>query len=216
MLQTLSHPTTLLLVLIALISLKGFNDEEWFNRYTFSINAIRSGQWYRMLSSGFLHVGYWHLIVNGISYYFFAPTVYALLGGWKFFLVFLLSLIFGNLFTLWVHRNDSYYSAVGASGAVSGIVYSSILLYPGMQLMIMPIPLPIPAPLFGFGFLMYSVYGMYKKNDGIGHEAHFGGAIGGFLLTALLRPGTLFSNPLLIAALLVPLLLFFWVLNRRN
>jgi len=216
MLQTLSHPTTLLLVLIALISLKGFNDEEWFNRYTFSINAIRSGQWYRMLSSGFLHVGYWHLIVNGISYYFFAPTVYALLGGWKFFLVFLLSLIFGNLFTLWVHRNDSYYSAVGASGAVSGIVYSSILLYPGMQLMIMPIPLPIPAPLFGFGFLMYSVYGMYKNNDGIGHAAHFGGAIGGFLLTALLRPGTLFSNPLLIAGLLVPLLLFFWVLNRRN
>ena len=130
MLQTLSHPTTLLLVAIALISLKGFTNEEWFNRYTFSITSIRSGQWYRMLSSGFLHVGYWHLIVNGISYYFFAPTVYALLGGWKFLAVFVLSLIFGNLFTLWVHRNDTFYSAVGASGAVSGVVYSSILLYP--------------------------------------------------------------------------------------
>jgi Rhomboid family. len=76
--------------------------------------------------------------------------------------LFLCALIAGNLFTLWVHKNEPYYAAVGASGAVSGIVYSSILLYPGMQLMILPIPIPIPAPLFGFGFLMYSVYGMYK------------------------------------------------------
>ena len=130
-----------------------------------------------MISSGFLHVGFWHLLVNGISYYFFAPTVYRLLGSTNFFILFIAALLAGNLFTLWVHKNESYYSAVGASGAVSGIVYSSILLYPGMQLMIIPIPLPIPAPLFGFGFLMYSVYGMYKNTDLIGHAAHFGGAL---------------------------------------
>jgi len=155
-------PYILLLIVIALISIKGFNDRDWFDRYSFQINAIKNGQWYRMISSGFLHVGFWHLLVNGISYYFFAPTVYRLLGGISFFILFIAALLAGNLFTLWVHKNEPYYSAVGASGAVSGIVYSSILLYPGMQLMIIPIPLPIPAPLFGFGFLMYSVYGMYK------------------------------------------------------
>ncbi len=209
-------PYILLLILIALISLKGFNDKEWFERYSFQINEIKTGQWYRMITSGFLHVGFWHLLVNGISYYFFAPTVYQLLGSVSFFLLFLCALIAGNLFTLWVHKNEPYYAAVGASGAVSGIVYSSILLYPGMQLMILPIPIPIPAPLFGFGFLMYSVYGMYKNSDKIGHAAHFGGAIGGFVLTAALKPNLFLNNPTLILALLIPLLLFIWVLKRRN
>ena len=169
-----------------------------------------------MISSGFLHVGFWHLLVNGISYYFFAPTVYRLLGSTNFFILFIAALLAGNLFTLWVHKNESYYSAVGASGAVSGIVYSSILLYPGMQLMIIPIPLPIPAPLFGFGFLMYSVYGMYKNTDRIGHAAHFGGAIGGFILIALLKPALFLNNSTLTLVLVIPLLLFFWVLKRRN
>jgi membrane associated rhomboid family serine protease len=209
-------PYILLLIVIALISLKGFNDRDWFDRYSFQINAIKNGQWYRMISSGFLHVGFWHLLVNGISYYFFAPTVYRLLGSTSFFILFMAALLAGNLFTLWVHKNESFYSAVGASGAVSGIVYSSILLYPGMQLMIMPIPLPIPAPLFGFGFLMYSVYGMYKNTDRIGHAAHFGGAIGGFTLTALLKPALFLNNSTLTLVLVIPLLLFFWVLKRRN
>ena len=209
-------PYIFLLIVIALISLKGFNDRDWFDHYSFQINAIKNGQWYRMISSGFLHVGFWHLLVNGISYYFFAPTVYRLLGSTSFFILFIAALLAGNLFTLWVHKNEPYYSAVGASGAVSGIVYSSILLYPGMQLMIIPIPLPIPAPLFGFGFLMYSVYGMYKNTDRIGHAAHFGGAIGGFILTALLKPALFLNNSTLTLVLVIPLLLFFWVLKRRN
>ena len=112
-------PYIFLLIVIALISLKGFNDRDWFDRYSFQINAIKNGQWYRMISSGFLHVGFWHLLVNGISYYFFAPTVYRLLGSTNFFILFIAALLAGNLFTLWVHKNESYYSAVGASGAVS-------------------------------------------------------------------------------------------------
>lgn len=199
-----------------MISFKGLNDRDWFERYSFRIYEIQKGQWYRMITSGFLHVGFWHLLVNGISYYFFAPTVYQLLGGVAFFVLFFVGLLTGNLLTLWVHQNEPYYSAVGASGAVSGIVYASILLYPGMQLMIMPIPLPIPAPLFGFGFLLYSVYGLYKNNDRIGHAAHFGGAIGGFLLTALLKPSLVLNNASLTLVLIIPLILFLWVVKHRN
>lgn len=115
-----------------------------------------------------------------LTLYFFANVVIQDLGAFKFILVYVASLIIGSLFSLFFHKNEYHYSAVGASGAVTGILYSAILLYPNMSLYLFFIPIPIPAYIFGIVYLLYSIYGMKSRIGNIGHTAHFGGAVGGY------------------------------------
>ena len=119
------------------------------------------------------------------------------------------SLLVGSLLSLYFHKNEYHYSAVGASGAVTGILYSAILLQPGMNLYIFFIPIPIPAYIFGIGYLLYSIYGMKNRIGNIGHDAHFGGAIGGYVITLLLSPWLFETNLLMIVLLAIPIVLLF-------
>ena len=189
--------TTVLLVFTFLMSYRGFRDSSFFNAYCFSISGLKSGQWYRLLTSGFLHVGWWHLLVNGFTFYFFASTILTIFGTVGFLGLYLFSLLMGNLLTYFYYHKESYYTAVGASGAISGIVFSSLVFNPLMKLYILPLPFPIPAPLFGLGFLGYSMVGILRNSDRIGHAAHIGGGIGGILFTFLFYPSLLRENPLL-------------------
>jgi len=188
---------TLLLVLTFLMSYKGFRDSSFFNAYCFSVSGLKSGQWYRLFTSGFLHVGWWHLMVNGLTFYFFAPTILNIIGTAGFLGLYLFSLLTGNLLTYFYYNKEYDYTAVGASGAISGIVFSSLVFNPSMKLYILPLPFPIPAPLFGLGFLLYSMVGILRNSDRIGHAAHMGGGIGGTLITFLFYPSLLRENPLL-------------------
>ena len=188
---------TILLVLTFLMSYKGFRDSSFFNAYCFSISGLKAGQWYRLLTSGFLHVGWWHLLVNGLTFYFFAPTILTIFGTVGFLALYLFSLLTGNLLTYFYYHKEYSYTAVGASGAISGIVFSSLVFNPLMKLYILPLPFPIPAPLFGLGFLGYSMIGILRNSDRIGHAAHIGGGIGGILMTFLFYPSLLRENPLL-------------------
>ncbi|AEH02667.1 MULTISPECIES: rhomboid family intramembrane serine protease [unclassified Lacinutrix] len=194
-------------------SLKGFNDFEFFEKYKFSIGAIIRGEKIRMLSSGFLHVNLQHLIFNMFSLYFFAPVVVGMLGDINFVIIYLGSLLLGNVLSYYFHKNEYHYTAVGASGAVMGIIYSAILLQPGMSLYLFFIPIPIPAYVFGVGYLLYSIYGMKARNDNIGHDAHFGGAIGGYVLTLILASWLFKTSILMIVLLAVPIILLF-ILKR--
>jgi membrane associated rhomboid family serine protease len=106
------------------------------------------------------------------------------------------------------HSNDYGYRAVGASGAVTGIIYSAILLYPDMTIGIFGI-IPLPAYIFGIGYLFYSIYGMRAKNDNIGHTAHFGGAIGGYAITLLKEPILFQQNTLMVILLAIPIIILF-------
>lgn len=202
--------TILIGIIVAnvLISYKGFNDLTFFRKYEFHVGSIRSGEQIRMLSSGFLHVDMTHLIFNMLTLYFFAPVVINYLGNFSFGLIYFGSLIFGSLLTMMFHKNDYSYRAVGASGAVTGVLYSAILLQPDMMLGIFFI-IPMPAYLFGIGYLLYSIYGMRAKNDNIGHTAHFGGAIGGYLITLLKEPSMLYTNTLMVILLAIPILILF-------
>jgi len=139
----------------------------------------------------------------------FAPVVIGYLGDFSFLLVYVASLVFGSLLTLYFHKNDYNYRAIGASGAVTGVLYSAILLQPDMSLYLFFIPIPIPAFLFGIGYLLYSIYGMKAKNDNIGHTAHFGGAIGGFFITLLKQPQMLTENTFMVVVLAIPILILF-------
>ena len=200
-----------LLIILAnvLISMKGFNDRIFFDKYKFQIGPIVKGEKLRMLTSGFLHVDFSHLIFNMLTLYFFADAVINHLGVPRFLAIYFGSLLAGSLFGLNFHKNEPYYSAVGASGAVMGIVYSSILLNPGMNLYLFFIPIPIPAYIFGVGYLLYSMFGMKNKWGNIGHSAHIGGAIGGYILTILLYPTVFLEHKLMVFILAIPIVFMF-------
>lgn len=197
-----------IIVANAVISYKGFNDLSFFRKYEFHVGSIRSGEQIRMLSSGFLHVDMMHLIFNMLTLYFFAPVVLSWLGTFSFILIYFGSLIFGNLLTMMFHKNDYSYRAVGASGAVTGVLYSAILLQPNMMLGVFFV-IPMPAYIFGIVYLLYSIYGMRAKNDNIGHTAHFGGAIGGYLITLIKEPSLFTDNTLMVILLAIPILILF-------
>ena len=197
-----------IIVVNVLISYKGFNDLSFFRKYEFHVGSIRSGEQIRMLSSGFLHADMMHLIFNMLTLWFFAPVVINHLGSFSFILVYFGSLIFGSLLTMVFHKNDYGYRAVGASGAVTGVLYSAILLQPDMMLGIFFI-IPMPAYLFGILYLLYLIYGIKAKNDNIGHTAHFGGAVGGYLITLVKEPTLLVEHTLMVILLAIPIIVLF-------
>lgn len=201
--------TIIIIAANVIISYKGFSDYSFFDKYKFQVGGVRRGEQIRMVSSGFLHADTQHLLFNMLSLYFFADVVIALLSSIQFLLVYFGSLLVGSLLSLYFHKNEYHYSAVGASGAVSGIIYSAILLQPGMNLYMFFIPIPIPAYIFGIGYLLYSIYGMKNRIGNIGHDAHFGGAIGGYLITLILSPWLFETNLLMIVLLAIPIALLF-------
>ena len=192
-----------------LVSLKGFGDSVFFDRYKFSINAIQAGQKERMFTSGFLHVDISHLFFNMFTLYFFADVVISWFGPGKFLIIYFVSLLAGSLLALFFHKDEPFYSAVGASGAVTGILYAAILLYPDMQLGIMFIPIPLPAYVLGIAYLLYSIYGMKSRLGNIGHTAHFGGAIGGYATTLLFKPELFVTDTFIVVLLAVPIIILF-------
>lgn len=198
-----------IIVITCIFSYNGFNDVVFFRKFEFHIGSIRAGEQIRMISSGFLHADLGHLFFNMFTLYMFAPVVINYFGSASFFLIYMISLVFGSLLTLLMHKNDYNYRAIGASGAVTGILYSAILIDPSMSLYLFFIPIPIPAYLFGIGYLLYSIYGMKAKNDNIGHTAHFGGAIGGYLITIVKDPTMLVDNIAMVVLLAIPILILF-------
>ena len=113
-----------------------------------------------------------------------------------------------NMYSLFYHKSEPYYSAVGASGAVSGILYSAILLYPNKVYNFIFFPfIDIPAYILGVGYLLYSIYGMKKQLGNVGHSAHLGGAIGGFAITLLLFPRLISEHLFMVGLLAVPIVL---------
>lgn len=191
-----------------MISYRGFNDDSFFRKYQFHVGSIRAGEQLRMISSGFLHADIAHLAFNMITLYFFAPILIISLGSFSFLLVYFGSLIFGSLLTMIFHGNEYSYRAVGASGAVTGVVYSAILMYPDMEIGLFGV-IPVPAYIFGIAYLLYSIYGMKSRTDNIGHTAHFGGAIGGYVITLIKLPSLLHDNLLMVMLLAIPIVILF-------
>lgn len=188
-----------------IISLKGFNDYSFFEKYKFNVGGVRRGEQIRLFSSGFLHIDMPHLFLNMFTLYFFADVVIGHLGVFGFTVVYVGSLLLGSLLSLYFHKNEYHYSAVGASGAVMGILYAAILLRPDMSLYLFFIPIPIPAYIFGIGYLLYSIYGMKNSVGNIGHDAHFGGAIGGYAITLILAPWLFVEHLLMVVLLAIPI-----------
>lgn len=207
--QDIQLVTIIIIAANVIISMKGFNDISFFDKYKFNVGGIRRGEQIRMFSSAFLHADFSHLLFNMLTLYFFANVVIAQVGVTYFVVIYVASLLVGNLLSFYFHKDEPHYSAIGASGAVMGILYSAILFYPDMGLYLFFIPIAIPAWIFGIGYLLYSIYGMKSRMGNVGHDAHIGGAIGGYVLTLIYAP-YLFETSLWIVALLaVPLIILF-------
>lgn len=207
--QNIHIATIIIIAANVLISMKGFNDFSFFEKYKFNIAGIRRGEQIRMITSGFLHADFTHLLFNMFTLYFFAGVVIEALGTIQFVLLYLAALLVGNLLSFYFHKDEFHYSAVGASGAVTGILYSAILFYPDMGLYLFFIPIAIPAWVFGLVYLLYSIYGMKSRRGNIGHDAHFGGAIAGYVLTLAFAPGLLQVNLWIVVVLAIPIVLLF-------
>ncbi|WP_343329353.1 rhomboid family intramembrane serine protease [Polaribacter staleyi] len=207
MMNNINQAVLILIIANVLVSMKGFKDYSFLDKYKFQVGKVLSGEKLRTITSGFLHVDWMHLGFNMYALYLFGDIVAGFLGMPYFLIIYFGSLLAGSLYSLYYHKKEPYYSAVGASGAVSGIVYASILLYPAMELYLFFIPIPIPGYIFGVGYLLYSIYGMKKQVGNVGHSAHLGGAIGGFVVTLLLHPSLFITNKLLVISLGIPIIL---------
>ncbi len=198
-----------LIVVNSVVSYFGLRNQSFLEGYCFEVDKILvKKDFKRLITSGFLHVSWMHLIFNMFSLYVFSRLLELSVGHGLFFLIYMVSLVSGNLLALFIHRHHGDYKAIGASGAVSGIIFSSIALFPGMEIGLFFIPLSIPSWVFGLGYIMLTIYGIRSKKTNIGHEAHLGGALGGMLLAIGFYPESLTNNYLPILVITVPSILF--------
>ncbi|MCG7858707.1 rhomboid family intramembrane serine protease [Flavihumibacter sediminis] len=186
--------TLSIVIITVVISFIAFNNEKVKEDLLFWPAEIDSRkQYYRFITCGFVHGDLMHLAFNMISFWSFGeflevglfshPTLFGDNGKMMFLLLYFLALIFSVLPDYFQHRNNFSYRALGASGAVSAVIFSAIMLQPGMPLRLLFIPIDIPGYIFGFIFLGISAYLAKRGGDNIGHRAHFSGAIFGVLFT---------------------------------
>jgi len=196
----------LIIGITIIISLVAFNRRDIFDKLRFNAYAIKHDkEGWRFFSYALLHADWVHLFINMFVLYSFGEVVWAyflFLFEGKAILFFLLLYIGGVIFSVLIdfgiHKDNPYYAAVGASGAVSAVVFSSIILMPTAKLYLFFIPIPIPAAVFGILYLIYSAYQGKRGRDNVGHNAHFWGAIYGITFTIALKPrlATLFLEQL--------------------
>ena len=128
--NNINQITLIIIVATVIVSMKGFKDYGFFDKYKFQVSRIKSGEKYRMFSSGLLHADWPHLIFNMYALYLFGSIVGSKFGNSNYLMIYLGSLLTGSMYSLYYNKDKPYYSAIGASGAVSGILFSGILLLP--------------------------------------------------------------------------------------
>jgi membrane associated rhomboid family serine protease len=150
---------------------------------------MRRRQYATIVTSGLVHADLPHLIFNLITFYFFAFQLEKQIGGARFAALYLIGLVVSDAGTYFKHRNDRDYASLGASGAISAVLFASIVYFPWQKLFIIPIPVPIPAPIFAIGYVAYSWYSSRQARGRINHDAHLGGALAGLVFVAITDPG---------------------------
>ena len=191
--------TLIIVVFTVLASIAALYNGALMGKLIFNPYIIRQQrQWYRFLSSGFIHIDYIHLLINMLVLFSFGSAVeqyydwvFAGRGMFYFVLLYLGALLVSVMPSYLKHKDDPSYNALGASGAVSAVLFTAILFDPLNPVYLMGV-IPIPGILAAVGYVAYEYYAGKKGNDHINHDAHLWGAGFGILFTVLLKPGLLF------------------------
>ena len=214
--ETIGFISIIIIIANLIVSYKGFSDRNFYARYSFEVEKILIYKDYkRLITSGFLHVNWMHLIFNMLALYFFSGSLESYIGPVYYLIIYFSSLIGGDLLSLFIHKNQGDYGSVGASGAISGIIFASIALFPRMRIGMLFLPISLPAWLFGLLYILYSIYGIRSKRDNIGHDSHLGGGVIGMLIAIILYPSSLADNLLPILLIFVPAAVFIYIIITR-
>ncbi|MEE9437968.1 MAG: rhomboid family intramembrane serine protease [Saprospiraceae bacterium] len=191
--------TLLIIIVTCIVSYLGFQNRQLFQKMMHHpVSESRNGEWYRMITSGLLHADLMHLGINMYVLWGFGQFIESIFtsqygntfGRLIYLIAYILMIILADIPSFIKHKNNAQYSAIGASGAVSGILFMFILWMPWQELRLY-FAIPIPAIIFGVLYLVYSSWASKKSNDNIGHDAHFWGAIAGIAILLISVPKTL-------------------------
>ena len=191
--------TLIIIILTAITSFLAFSNQKLYGDLIMYPPAINKGQYYRLLTSGFIHADYSHLIFNMLTLYFFGKFVEeamgSIIGRYGFLALYLGGIIISDIPSFLKNRNNSHYASLGASGGVSSVVFAFILFAPWAWFAFPP----VPAIVYGIGYLVYCVYMGKKGGDRVNHDAHFWGALYGVVFTIINEPriGAYFINQLM-------------------
>jgi len=187
--------TLLIIILIVITSVTAWQNRTMFDKLKLNPYMVyHKKEYIRIVSHSLLHADWMHLIFNMLTLYFFGEFVesglslYFKSGVLLYILLFILGAVISSIPSVLKHKNNHWYNSVGASGAVAAILFAGILFEPKLGIYIFFIPIPIPGYLFGIAYLAYSHYMSRKNADNINHDAHFAGAVFGFLFPILLKP----------------------------
>ena len=190
----LAHPgavvifvVTIATSLIGLYSSPRLIERSLFRPYWF----LRRKQYDTIYMSGFVHADLGHLLLNMVTFYFFAFDLEGYIGTLSFLVLYLAALVLSHGCTYYKHRNHPEYASLGASGAISAVLFAYIVYFPTATLMILPIPVPIPAALFGVAYLAYSYFAGGREQGRINHHAHLCGALTGIAFVVITDPGAI-------------------------
>lgn len=185
----------IIILLIVITSMVGFSRSEVLDKYMFNAyRIVRKREYVRLVSHGFLHADWSHLLINMFVMWSFGTVLIRYFnyffdgrGNLLFIVLFFSSLIISSLYSLGKEKDNPYYNSLGASGAVSAILFASIFFDPWGKIYLFAI-VPIPGILFGVLYVIYERYSMAQKGDSIAHDAHFYGAVYGFLFSIIFNP----------------------------
>jgi membrane associated rhomboid family serine protease len=186
----------IIIAITSLISIQAFNNYSLFEKLKFNAYKIKHDkESWRFFTYALVHGGWGHLLINMFVLWSFGSLVernfslkWGIKGEFYFILLYVSGVLFSTLMDFYKNKDKYYYNAVGASGAVSAIVFASILIHPGGSVFVFPIPIPIPSWLFGILYLVYSAYMAKKGTDNVGHTAHFWGAVVGIVFMLVFDP----------------------------
>lgn len=184
--------THIIILITSITSYIAFRDPQWNQRFLFWPKRMdRPSQYYRFISSGFIHADLMHLVFNMLTLFFFGTAVEAWFAqtgipGGYFLLLYLSGIVVSSIPSYIKHRNDVFYRSLGASGGVAAVLFSFVYFAPWELIFVMFIP--IPGIIAGIAYLIYSAYMSRRGRDTINHDAHFWGAVYGFLFTLVISP----------------------------
>ncbi|RZL33961.1 MULTISPECIES: rhomboid family intramembrane serine protease [Pedobacter] len=183
---------SIIFVFTIVTSLYAFYDQSLYGKFMLHPYSVSKGKnVYTLITSGLIHADWMHLFFNMFTFYAFGFALEQMMGSWQFGLMYFLALILSDLPTVFRHKDDFHYNSLGASGAISGVLFSFILFNPMAGIGILFLPFSIPAVIFGGIYLAYCAYASKNSRDNINHDAHFFGALTGLIFTIIFVPGIL-------------------------